>query len=108
MDNWSLLRQSAVAVMTSSWPKPELWGILVLFNFAFKVFALVWMKLKKCLLGLQYLAISELEISGSCLPIIQMLKAFDKGTKSTSNDMQMDFGTNGQKVYQETPFSWPI
>lgn len=36
MDNWSLLRQSAVAVMKSSRPKTELWGILVLFDFAFK------------------------------------------------------------------------
>lgn len=61
---------------------------------------------KKCLLVLQSLAISE--PSGSCLPIIQMLKAFNKGTKGTSNDMQMGFGTKGQKVYQTSPFSWPM
>lgn len=58
------------------------------------------------MLVLQSLAI--LEPSGSCLPIIQMLKAFDKGTKGTNNDMQMGFKTNGQKVYQTSSFSWPI
>lgn len=46
MDNWSLLRQSAAAVMTSSWPKPKLWGILVLFDFAFKCLHLSGWSLK--------------------------------------------------------------